>query len=100
MVSTEIGNGPVVGAAALQSAPVSSLTRDFLTWVASRPRTYAEAMEVWRSTCPRLTIWEDALIDGFVQVGVGPMDRAVVTLTPRGRAILHGDESVAGPAGS
>jgi hypothetical protein len=24
------------------------LTRDFLTWVACKPRTYADAMEAWR----------------------------------------------------
>ena len=37
-----------------------SLTEQFLAWVADRPRTYAEAMEAWRSSCPRLSIWEDA----------------------------------------
>ncbi|HZN67352.1 MAG TPA: hypothetical protein VFB66_18840 [Tepidisphaeraceae bacterium] len=72
--------------------PVSLLTREFLTWVASRRRTYAEAMEAWRSSCPRLTIWEDALLDGLIQVeGGGPRQHLEVTLTPRGRAILDGD---------
>ena len=84
-------NRPVVGGEAAPSASGGPLTRDVLVWVASRPRTYAEAMEVWRSTCPRLTIWEDALIDGLVEVARGPVDRAAVTLTPRGRAILDGD---------
>jgi hypothetical protein len=72
---------------------VSLLTREFLTWVASRPRTYAEAMEVWRSTCPRHTVWEDAFIEGLVQIeGGGPLQQSEVTLTPRGRAVLDGNE--------
>jgi hypothetical protein len=76
--------------------PVSPLTLEFLTWVAARRRTYAEAMDAWRSTCPRHTVWEDALIDGLIRVeGGGPLGQPEVTLTPRGRAFLggdHGDE--------
>jgi hypothetical protein len=67
------------------------LTVQFLAWVAEAPRTYAEAMEAWRSTCPRLSIWEDAIIDGLVRLENGPgtpRDRARVLLTPRGRAVL------------
>jgi hypothetical protein len=78
--------------------PVSLLMREFLTWVASRRRTYAEAMDAWRSTCPRHTVWEDALIDGLIQVeSRGALEEAEVTLTPRGRVILDGDRSC--PAG-
>ena len=72
--------------------PVSLLTREFLAWVASRRRAYAEAMEAWRSTCPRHTVWEDAFIDGLVQLeGDGPVRQVEVALTPRGRAVLEGD---------
>jgi hypothetical protein len=48
-------------------------------------------MEAWRSTCPRHTIWEDALIDRLIQVESdgSPYDFEV-TLTSRGRAILEG----------
>jgi hypothetical protein len=68
---------------------------EFLSWVATRPRTYAEAMEAWRSTCPRHTVWEDALIEGFVQVGCNGSPREPeVTLTSRGRAVL--DEKLNG----
>jgi hypothetical protein len=73
------------------SESVSLLTLDFLRWVSSRRRTYAEAMEAWRSTCPRHTVWEDALLDGLVQVeSAGTQHPDEVTLTPRGRAILDG----------
>ncbi len=65
----------------------------FLEWVASRPRTYAETMDAWRTSCPRLSVWEDAIIDDFVQVKTaGPGQEAVVALTPRGRAIVVGNQ--------
>ena len=64
---------------------------EFLTWVSSRQRTYDEAMDAWRSTCPRQTIWEDALIDGLIRVARGEAGQpSQVTLTPRGRALLEG----------
>ena len=70
--------------------PVSALMVEFLTWVSSRHRTYAEAMEAWQTSCPRHTIWEDALIDGLIQVKTnGSQHQSEVTLTPRGMAILE-----------
>ena len=42
------------------------LVFDLLEWLAIRPRPYSEAMEVWRTSCPRLTIWEDAVDRGYV----------------------------------
>jgi hypothetical protein len=69
--------------------PVSRLTLEFLTWISSSPRTYAEAMETWRTTCPRHSIWEDAFLDGLIQLeSTGAMSQSKVILTPRGRAIL------------
>jgi hypothetical protein len=68
---------------------VSALTLELLSWVASRRRTYAEAMEAWQSTCPRHPVWEDALIDGLIQVASdGPLHQPEVTLTRRGEAVL------------
>jgi hypothetical protein len=68
----------------------SLLMLEFLTWVASRPRTYAEAMEAWRSNCPRHTVWEDALADGLVRFEGGDVLREYeVVLTPRGKAVLE-----------
>ena len=40
----------------------------FLAWVAAKPRTYAEAMDAWRTSCPRLSVWEDATADGLVEL--------------------------------
>jgi hypothetical protein len=62
---------------------MQALTREFLEWVETRPRTYREVMEAWRTHCPRHMIWEDALEDGFVA-----FEGDVVTLSSRGRAAL------------
>jgi hypothetical protein len=69
---------------------VRLLTREFLTWLSLRRRTYAEAMDAWRSTCPRHTIWEDAFADGLVQIEGEELQQSAVILTPRGRAVLNG----------
>src|SRR4051794_40363912 len=64
-----------------------ALMIQFLIWVGDRPRCRDDVMEAWRSTCPRLTVWEDAVIDGLVQID--PTSR--VTVTERGRALLEHD---------
>ena len=66
-----------------------ALTLQLLAWIAARPRTYGETMEAWRTTCPRLTIWEDAVSDGLVTVDGGDsMQDGRVRLTDSARALL------------
>jgi hypothetical protein len=43
-----------------------ALVLDLVEWIAREPRLYSEVIETWRTSCPRLTIWEDALDRGFV----------------------------------
>ena len=62
---------------------VSPSTVQLLSWVGERERTYAETVDVWRSSCPRLMVWEDALADGLVQV-VRSNGEARVVVTLRG----------------
>lgn len=72
--------------------PPSSLLRQFLAWVAARPRTYGETMDAWRTSCPRLSVWEDATADALVEIGAGegPQARSEVRLTALGQAMLGG----------
>jgi hypothetical protein len=42
------------------------LVLDLVEWIARKPRLYSEVIETWRTSCPRLTIWEDAVDRGFV----------------------------------
>jgi hypothetical protein len=62
---------------------VTSPTLQLLAWIAERPRTYPETMEAWKSSCPRLTVWEDAVADGLVRV-----ERGNVLLNTAGTNLL------------
>jgi predicted transcriptional regulator len=62
---------------------VTSFTLQLLAWIAERDRTYAQAMEAWKSSCPRLTVWEDAIADGLVRI-----QRGNVLLTEAGAELL------------
>ena len=46
--------------------PTDPLVLDLVEWIAREPRLYCEVIETWRTSCPRLTIWEDAVDRGFV----------------------------------
>ncbi len=74
------------------SDSVNLLMLEFLAWISSRRRTYADVMEAWQTTCPRHTVWEDAMIDGYIQLNRRDTLRdPEVTLTPRGLALLNGN---------
>lgn len=45
---------------------VDSLILDLLDWMGPTPRPYAEVIEAWRTSCPRLPVWEDANDRGFI----------------------------------
>jgi hypothetical protein len=44
------------------------LLHEFLDWVADRPRSYDDAIEAWRSNCPRHPVLDDAFTDGLIAV--------------------------------
>jgi hypothetical protein len=66
-----------------------SETRDLLAWLDEARRTYPEAIDVWRTTCPQHSVWEDAIAARLVEI-VRSGTQAHVVLTPRGRAALAG----------
>jgi hypothetical protein len=45
---------------------VDALILDLLEWMSPGPRPYAEVLEAWRTSCPRLPVWEDANDRGFI----------------------------------
>jgi hypothetical protein len=65
------------------------LVLDFVEWIAREPRAYAEVIGAWKTSCPRLTVWEDAADGGYVAretvAGLG----LVLTVTEDGRKILR-----------
>jgi len=69
--------------------PLDALTLELLAWLSARPRTHAETMEAWRTSCPRHSVWEDALLDGLVELRTGETtNSSIVSLTPRGQDLL------------
>ena len=73
----------------VENTPAGDLTIQLLEWIADCPRSYAETMEAWRTSCPRLPVWEEAVDGGLVEVVRNPVDRgSVVRLTDRGRDAL------------
>jgi hypothetical protein len=67
---------------------LTPLTMDFLSWLATAPRPYAEVMDAWRTSCPRLPVWEDAIDGGLVAHRHDPGKPAMVEVTGRGAALL------------
>jgi hypothetical protein len=65
------------------SPSVGAPTVQLLWWLSEQPRGYGETIEAWKTSCPRLAVWEDALADGLVRV-----DRGRVLLTTAGSELL------------
>jgi hypothetical protein len=61
----------------------SAPTLQLLAWIAEGSRSRSETVEVWKTSCPRLAVWEDALADDLVRV-----DRGHVRLTVAGERLL------------
>ena len=45
---------------------VDTLILDLLEWLGTGPRPYAEVLDAWRTSCPRLPVWEEANDRGYV----------------------------------
>jgi hypothetical protein len=65
-----------------------SLVQDLVRWVAQKTRTYDDVLDAWRTSCPRLTIWEDAVDAGLVGVSYDNAANRVVSITDQGRQFL------------
>ena len=62
-----------------------ALVLDLVEWIGREPRLYSEVIETWRTSCPRLTIWEDAVDRGYVTRQPG----AKVGITESGAKFLR-----------
>ncbi len=67
---------------------VESLIVDLLLWVDARERTYEEVMDAWRTSCPKLPVWEDANDRGLV-AREAVDGRRLVSVTAAGHALLN-----------
>ena len=76
------------------SAIIESLMLDLVAWVTREERGEADVMDAWRTSCPRLTVWEDAVDLGLLRREIDPVRGTVVVATAAGLAMLaaHGRE--------
>ena len=69
--------------------PIDALVIDLLEWIGQRGRPYAEVIEAWRTSCPRLPVWEEANARGYIVhdhvAGMEP----VVSVSPSGLAVVR-----------
>jgi hypothetical protein len=73
----------------MMTGTVTSLIVDFLVWLEVAPRDYAEVMEAWRTSCPRLTVWEDTIDAGLITRTRKAGQPERVELTAAGRTFLR-----------
>ena len=71
-----------------ESASVAALVLDLLEWIGPEPRPYPEVIEAWRTSCPRLPVWEEANARGFIAHSRSDDAGAVVAVSPAGIAHL------------
>ena len=83
----------------MTDAVVDALILDLLEWLATRDRTYQEVIDVWRTSCPRLPVWEDAKDRGFV-AQENFNGREMIRISPAGFAFLQQRKISQRPAAS
>lgn len=71
------------------SAITDPLVMDLIEFVATRPRPYEDVIDAWRTSCPRLTVWEDAIDGGLIAHERGPDRARFVAATEAGRRFLY-----------
>ena len=66
---------------------IENLILDLVEWLSRKERTYGETMDAWRTSCPKLPVWEDATARGLVETASAD-GRRLVRVTPAGLALL------------
>lgn len=67
---------------------VENLILDLVEWLGRKKRTYEETIDAWRTSCPRLSVWEDAVERGFVEITFAD-GQSTVTASPAGIDFLR-----------
>nr|WP_081421679.1 hypothetical protein [Tardiphaga robiniae] len=73
----------------LVSHDLDPLILDLLEWIAREPRSYADVLDAWRTSCPRLTVWEDCIDRGFATRLHIAEHSSVVRVTAAGLSFLQ-----------
>ena len=65
------------------------LVLDLVEWVGKYPKPYEDVMDAWRTSCPRLQIWEDAVDNGLIVHQFQKPEGAIVRVTEKGQRFLE-----------
>jgi len=68
---------------------IDPLVLDLVEWVAKAPRPYAEVIDAWRTSCPRLPVWEEANQRGFLEHRHEPGRGTCLSVSALGRDHLR-----------
>jgi hypothetical protein len=74
---------------------LEALVLDLLEWIGHKPRPYSEVIEAWRTSCPRLPVWEEANTRGLLEHHHQFGDEARVQVSPAGLTLLEARRAVA-----
>jgi hypothetical protein len=78
---------------------IDALILDLLEWIGPNGRPYREVIEAWRTSCPRLPVWEEANERGLIEHDHAPGSVAMVSLSARGVQFLAERRRVVDKAG-
>lgn len=70
------------------------LVLDLVEWIGKEPRSYLDVMDAWRTSCPRLQVWEDAVDHGLLTRYSGQTNEAMVKVTSKGLDFLRENHRV------
>ena len=73
----------------IAAATLDPLVLDLVAFVANEPRPYEEVIDAWRTSCPRLMVWEDAIDRGLIVRGRAGDRTLLVAATEAGRRFLR-----------
>jgi hypothetical protein len=82
------------------SGPVDALILDLLEWIGPAGRPYVDVLEVWRTSCPNLAIWEEANARGYVERRNRAGPGQLVSVSTKGHQHLRNHRSRASPDNS
>ena len=88
------------GVPSLDPPFLDPLVRDLVEWIAREPRAYADVIDAWRTSCPRLTVWEEACERGLVARRFVRGEGASVHVTEAGQRFLTMHELRSGQVAS
>jgi hypothetical protein len=79
------------------SDPVDALVIDLLEWIGPHKKPYVEVIDAWRTSCPRLPVWEEANARGYIVREHVEGSGTLISVSPIGLAILSQHRHAGGP---